>query len=270
MRIALIQSGLVPRSVDEAVAAMAAAADEVARRGARLALFPELFLCGYGDAGRAAELALTRERASETIGAIAQAAGVAICAGYAERAGQGLFNAAILADRDGGALLHYRKMHPWGAFEERTFLPGEAPVTAMLDDLSVGILVCFDLDMPVVAQDLARQGAELLLVPSATTEPYRIVPDAQVRTRAYDNAVFVAYCNRAADGGEERFLGASMVAAPDGAVVAASTSALDEIVVADIDRARYQEWRRDHRYFDQQRTDIYPVRPLPATPEDEH
>ena len=264
MRIALAQTSLAPASIDEALAELARHAEAARRGGADLVLFPELFMCGYGDAERVRDLALPATALRDLLEPIARRAGAALCVGYAERTQEGAYNAALLVDPSGRQLLNYRKMHLWEAFERASFRPGDLPAIAVLDGIRVGILICFDLDFPVTAQDLARRGADLILVPSATTLPYRIVPEAQVPVRAYENALFVAFCNHAPSACGPDYAGASTVAAPDGSVLARATSAGPDLVFADIDLAANAAYRQAHRYADQQRGDLFPLRDLTA------
>lgn len=264
MRIALAQTSLAPASTDEALAELARHAEAARRGGAGLVLFPELFLCGYGDAQRVRDLALPAATLADLLGPIARHAGVALCVGYAERGQEGLYNAALLVDASGAPRLNYRKMHLWETFESTVFTPGDLPAIAVLDGIRTGILICFDLDFPATAQDLARRGADLILVPSATTLPYHIVPEAQVPVRAYENAVFVAFCNHAPSACRTDYAGASTVAAPDGSVLARAAPARPDLVFADIDLAATAAYRQAHRYADRQRGDLFPLRDLTA------
>lgn len=264
MRIALAQTGLEPATTDEALAELTRLAGAARDGGARLIVFPELFMCGYGDTERVRGLALSSAALEALLEPVARRIGVALCVGYAERAQDGIYNAALLVDASGRQCLNYRKMHLWETFETDTFRPGGLPAIAELDGIRIGILICFDLDFPVAMQDLARRGADLVLVPSATTMPYRIVPEAQVPVRAYENALFVAFCNRAASECEPGYAGASTVAAPDGSVLARAALSRPDLVFADIDLAAAAGYRQAHRYVEQQRSDIFPLRDLSA------
>jgi predicted amidohydrolase len=257
-RIALAQIDKAPQSRVEVRAVLSRLSAEAAAGGADLMMLPELALCGYGDAERNKALAMTQEDAVAQVGEVAARQQIAILAGYAERADTGLYNAALLIGADGRCLLNYRKMHLWGPYEKAIFLPGDrSPVIDLAPGLKAGLLICFDLDHPVAVQDLVRRGADIVLVISATSRPYPIVPMAQVPTRAYDNAVFVAFCNQAGRQGNLDFVGMSTVAAPDGSVLARCHRDGAELAVADIDQAAFEVYRRNHRYAEQFRKDLF-------------
>jgi predicted amidohydrolase len=206
------------------------------------------------------QLAMSLNDAVDLLASAARRHGVAILTGYAERDGQRCFNAALVVSSSGDCLANYRKMHLWGSYESELFLPGTpGQVFALTPELNAGLLICFDLDHPVTAQDLAARGADILLVVSATTDDYRIVPMAQVPARAYENSVFLAFCNQAGREHGLAFAGLSTVAAPDGRVLARGAPDAADMVFADIEPAAFADYRKAHRYADQLRRDLYPA-----------
>ena len=85
------------------------------RGGARLAVFPELFVCGYGAGAAVAALAEPAGGPSaEAIAAIAARTGVAVLYGYPERDGRRIYNSAQLIDGSGRSIANYRKTHLYG------------------------------------------------------------------------------------------------------------------------------------------------------------
>ena len=172
-------------------------AAEAAGRGARLVVFPELFVTGYGLGPRLRELAEPRAGASVSeVRRAAAAAGVAILVGFCERADEGPFNSAALVERDGRVLAIHRKCHLYGATERAVFTPGDALTMAEMDGLRLGVLVCYDFEFPEAARALALAGAELIAVPTALMAPHDVVAQSLVATRAAENQIFVAYANR--------------------------------------------------------------------------
>jgi predicted amidohydrolase len=83
-------------------------------------------------------------------------------------------NAALLVDRGGGVAGIYRKVHlvaPQGSdVLENGTTPGRAFPVFECDFGRVGIQICFDLLYPDGWQALARQGAEIVALPSASPE----------------------------------------------------------------------------------------------------
>lgn len=193
IRVALGQSGGQPQSVDEALDLVSRFASEAAAGSADLLMLPELALSGYGDIELTRNWALSLEQASSRLGEIARAHGIGLLVGYSERLEAGFANSAIMLDADGRRLLNYRKMHLWGNYEEEVFTPGvRGEVVELRTGIKAGVLICFDLDHPVTAQDLTSRSANVILVLSATSDPYDVVPMVQVPARAYENSAF--YC----------------------------------------------------------------------------
>lgn len=263
MRLALAQTDFVPSAISESLAEIDRQAGEAASAGADLVAFPELFLCGYLDAASASNLSLTAGCLAGHLSGIARKHRIAICTGYSERDGHALYNAALLVASNGEKLLNYRKMHLWGDLEKSLFSPGEpAPVVEVQPSFFLGVLICYDLDFPVTVQDLHRRGADMALVISATGRDYSIVPRIQVPARAYENSMFLAFCNQV--GGDGDFAGESALLAPDGSVLARAGDRGEALLIAEFEPNDWAGYRAAHRYVDDQRTDHFPLRELPA------
>lgn len=251
MRIALWQTG----SAD--LARLREVAGEAARQGARLLVTPEAFTSGYNvpgvrDAAEPADGPWHR-----AVAAIARDEGIAVLYGYPERAGEVVFNAAQLVDRDGRVLAGYRKSHLFGEVDTRAFEPGEGDFTVVgLDDLRVGILICYDVEFPESVRALALAGADLVAVPTALMTPYEVVTRTLVPARAYENQVYVAYANRSGSEGSLTYTGESCVVGPDGVDLARAGSG-DELLLAEIDPARLASSRADNTHLRDRRPELY-------------
>ncbi len=260
VRLALAQSGFAPASFAAALDRLDALAREAAAGGAQLLMLPETFLCGYGDAGAARALAVAAGDARhQALCSLAARHRLALLIGYAERAGASLYNAALLISAAGEPRLNARKMHLWGPFERATFTPGgRGAVAELTPGLRVGAVICYDVEHAPVVEDLARRGAALVLAISATTEGFDIVPRCVIPARAYENGVFVAFCNHAGMMNGLRFTGLSCVAAPDGAVIAVAPADEEAMLFAEIDPARLPGDGPDLHRSDR-RLDLFPA-----------
>lgn len=258
MRIGLYQGA--PRLLDTAanIEIMARNAKAAVRQGARLLVFPELFLTGYNLLEDCPRVAEAKDGASfRTLSTLARETGIALLYGYPERAGDVVYNSAQLIDADGAAIANYRKCHLFGPDERRLFAPGDTAVTAKLDGMTVGILICYDIEFPEIFRTLVLRGADLVLVPTAIGAPYQRVATTITRARAYENQVFVAYCNLA---GEERglgYFGLSGIVGPDGQDIARAGGQDDVLLVADIDPAAYAASRKANTYIRDRRPELY-------------
>lgn len=95
-------------------------------------------------------------------------------------------NCALLIDRQGHIAGIHRKLQLPLAEMEMGFTPGDEIAVFETDFARMGMMICWDYAFPEIAGRLARQGAELLLVPSLWNAPL------QAATRAADNGVFFA------------------------------------------------------------------------------
>jgi predicted amidohydrolase len=94
-----------------------------------------------------------------------------ICPVITRRDGQ-CWNSAVVIERSGGIVGLYDKAHPVTTAHDYTIfeggvMPGGEPLVFELDFGPVGIQICFDACFPETWEALARQGARLVLWPSA-------------------------------------------------------------------------------------------------------
>jgi predicted amidohydrolase len=258
MRTALLQSSGRPGEVDANLRILDAAAARAARAGAELVAAPEMFLTGYAIGDDVPRLAEPADGPSaQALAAVAARHGIAIAYGYPERDGEHVYNSVQLISADGARLAGYRKTHLYGDFERAHFTPGDDPVVqARLGSLTVGLLVCYDVEFPENTRAHALAGTDLLLVPTALMHPYRFVADSLVPVRAFENQMYVAYVNRTGPEGEFRFVGLSTVAAPDG-VVTARAGEGEELLLADVDPSLPAASRKANPYLDDRRPALY-------------
>ncbi len=180
--------------------------------------------------------------------------GVHLLAGsIAERAEghERLFNTSVLIGPDGEDVAAYRKIHMFDVEVEGTTFresdhdqPGEEIVTAPLDDLELGLSVCYDLRFPELYRILAVRGARVIAVPSAFTVPTgRAHWEVLLRARAIENQAFVVAPDQIGEAPPHfESYGHSAIVDPWGVVLA---MAPDEecFVAADLDLAEQQRMR---------------------------
>ncbi|MEU6353764.1 carbon-nitrogen hydrolase family protein [Streptomyces sp. NPDC047072] len=258
MRTALLQSSGRPGSVAANLKVLDEAAGRAAEAGAGLLAAPEMFLTGYAigdDIGRLAEPA--DGDSADAVAEIAERHGVAIAYGYPERSGETVFNSVQLIAAVGTRLANYRKTHLFGCFERDHFTPGEQPVVqAELGGLTVGLMICYDVEFPENVRAHALAGTDLLLVPTAQMHPFRFVAESLVPVRAWENQMYVAYVNRVGQEGEFDFVGLSTLAGPDGvARVRAGRGA--ELLLADVDAEFLAASREANPYLTDRRPGLY-------------
>ena len=144
--------------------------------------------------------------------------------------------------------------------ESDQFEPGEAVVMASLNGLPAGLMICYDLRFPRLAQRLRDRGAALLLVPSAFTETTgRAHWELLLRARAVESGCYVLGVNQCGwHSSTRQSHGHSMLVDPWGQVQASLAS--DEgILIAELDAERLAEVRRRLPLHDHQRLLVLPA-----------
>lgn len=172
------------------------------KMGADIALFPEMWSCGYDIYSRPANEWMADAVPSDSAfadsfrylaGKLDMAIGITLLEKYKD----GARNTLILFDRHGEIKLTYAKVHTCDFSVERNLTPGEAFYVTDLDTaqgtVKVGAMICYDREFPESARILMLQGAELILVPNAC--PMEINRLSQLRARSYENMLAVATCN---------------------------------------------------------------------------
>lgn len=228
MRLCLYQG---PSPGGDAEAGLAAAARTLAvaaAAGADMAVMPELFLPGYNHEPMSAD-PLWEGRLAEA----ARTHGVALAIGLAEGAPGALRNAALVFGPDGGLLARFSKLQLWGPREKGHFTAGEDIVCFEFADRRIGLAICYDIEFPEIVRAYADAGVDLILTPTGNPAPYDAVSRFTVPAMANIHAVSIAYANYCGAERGATYAGMSLIAGPDGEVLA-SAGAGPAILVADI------------------------------------
>lgn len=234
--LALMQANSAVLDVAANLATVEEAARAASAAGAQLLLTPELFPVGYAPrrlraAWDSAELPALRAALAD----VARRHDIGLVYSLPDVTPAGEWHiAATLVDESGDELLGYRKVHLFGPDERAAFSAAvEAPAVVGFHGLRVSLVICYDIEFPESARAAALRGAELLLVPTALAGGFNAVPEVLVRARALENQLTVAYANHTGVEVGCEFRGGSIVAGPDGDVLAAAGPGA-ELVFADV------------------------------------
>lgn len=269
VRVACVQFapsfGQMNDNVDRTVALIR----EATRRGADLVVLPELCSTGYVFESRD-ELIDLAEPVDDSLAVTAWAGvagelGVHVVAGFAERAGNDVFNAAVLLGPD-GRIACYRKAH-LSDREKDLFNPGDSAFA--VHDTGVGriaLLLCYDIWFPEAVRACALRGAEIICVPTNWSDlpepqegPYPMAIHL-LMTGAHCNGVFFACANRI---GEERgltFNGQSVLVDKTGWLIGRPLGYAEEgikIEICDLRRAQDKHVSKRNSVLRDRRTDLY-------------
>jgi len=228
--------------------------------GADLVVLPELCNSGYNF--QSAEQAW---QASEEIGnstfvaylaSLCQDHGFHIVSGFDERAGDRLYNSALLVGPQ-GYVGRYRKLHLF-MNEKDFFEPGDGGLPVFdIGACRLGMLVCFDWIFPEAWRVLALKGADVICHPSNLVLPglaQRAVP-----IRALTNRVYVVTANRIGTEDDLTFTGMSTIASPNGDILtqASPTEEVVSVVEVDVSLARDKSITPRNDLFADRRPDAY-------------
>jgi len=199
-----------------------------------IAVFPELYLGGYALSLVPGSACAPDSPEVRAIVAAAVAASTAVVLGFAERAEDGsLFNSVACIDRDGSLAGVYRKTRLFGA-EPDVFEAGGEQRVVRLAGLDVGPLICFDIEFPEPARELAAAGAELLVTASANMSPFGPAHEVATRARALENRLPHLYTNGVGAIGGLRLVGGSRSVDASGLVLAEAGSDDESLLVVPV------------------------------------
>ncbi len=281
--IATIQASPVFMDLDASIDKACKLIKKAAKKGADLAVFPEVFLPGYPDwvwhvppidMDLNQELYALLLEQSVTVGSretdrlckAAKDAGIYVVIGINEKntqsSGGSINNSLLFIDSNGKLFGHHQKLIPTVA-ERMIWGHGDAGTVTVYDTeiCKMAGLICWENYMPLVRYALYEKGVELYLAP---TYDEGDTWNASMRHIAKEGRCFVAGCCMVLrkedvlrklpqlkpyykDVGEWINKGNSMMADFNGTVIAGPLHAKEGILLADIDlhQSRASKWNLD-------------------------
>jgi predicted amidohydrolase len=221
---------------------------------ADIAVFPELYLSGYTyrDLDEVARAPESHELAD--IGSAAAESGTAVVVGFAERHAQGVSISAACFDEDGSLAGVYRKTNLFESEAEAGFVEGEEFLILELAGRRVAPLICFDIEFPEPARQVALGGADLLVTASANMDPFYIDHAVGTVARAHENRLPHLYANLVGKGDGLVFVGGSRSIAPTGETLAEASRDREELLLVAVaelggfdERTNYPKYIRPPR-----------------------
>ena len=202
------------------------ARDDAGRLGTDLVVFPELVVVGYPPEDLVLRPALVAA-AAEVLGELEReslAGGPALVVTLPWAADGRLRNAVALVHEGRTELRFKHELPNYGVFDEkRVFTAGPLPSPVTFHGFRIGIPICEDIWRPECVVHLAREGAELLLVPNGS--PFEVEKPEQrldlARARVAESGIALAYVNQVGGQDELVFDGGSFVLNADGTLAAA-------------------------------------------------
>ena len=200
------------------IAKLEAAAD----RGAKLVVFPECALSGYGFESLAEALSAAETLpgpATDAIAKVCAKRGVWAVFGLLESASGKLYNSCTLVGPT-GYFASYRKLHLPCLGADRFTDPGDRPFAVHdLGGFRIGMNICFDGSFPESSRILTLLGADLVVLPTNWTTNSRTMASLVSAARAWENHIYYLAVNRVGTESGFQYIGKSSAADCSGQII---------------------------------------------------
>lgn len=261
-------------------------------QGAKAVAFHECSVTGYTFARHLSKSALLEISelipTGPSIQALIQTAsdyGIAILAGLFEREGDDIYKAYVCVNKT-GLVAKFRKLHP---FINPNIKPGDSYCVFELEGWKCGILICYDNNIIENVRATNLLGADILFMPHVTmctpssrpgagfvdpslwknrdADPTSLRSEFDglkgrawlmkwLPSRAYDNAMYVVFCNPIGMDDDQLKNGCSMILDPFGDIIAECRKLDDDIAIATITPEKLT-LAGGYRYKNARRPDLY-------------
>jgi len=249
-------------------------AHEAAKQGAQFMLFQELFYGPYFCQVQDRKYYSYTERipdgpTTKRMQDLAKQTGMVLVVPMYEedeRVSGLYYNTAAVIDSDGSYLGKYRKTHiPHvdGFWEKFYFRPGNLGYPVFETAVGkIGVYICYDRHFPEGARALGLNGAELVLIPSATSRGLsEYLWRVEQVSHALANGYFVGTINRVgveSEIGPDDFYGQSYFCDPRGQFIGSVGSPHDEeLLIRDLDLDMVKKVRETWQFYRDRRPDAY-------------
>jgi len=229
-------------------------------KDADLIVLPELCTTGYAFNNR--EEAKTyaepvpQGKTIQILLSIAKKRDMYIVAGINEKEHDNLYNSAVFLSPN-GYVGKYRKNHLFNK-EKIIFNQGDLKFPIFhIDDIKVGILICFDWIFPEAWRTLVLKGADIICHPSNLV--LKNLAHRSIPVTAMINRIYIICSNRIGIERNLTFIGGSMIVDPKGNIVHRAPSDKEESYVTIINpyKARDKKITERNDVLSDRRPDIY-------------
>jgi len=176
---------------------------QAAEQGAQVIMTPEVVLTGFVGSEREKELAEPIPGpTTERFGRLARELGVYLLVGMSELRGGQIYNAMPVLSPQGELMgvmrkVHINKFETGGGWRNGSAFPVWEFKTPT-GRFRGGIMICYDREMPESARILMLKGVDVIFNPLACTCPTMDIHRCLLRTRAFENEVYIFMVNHAA------------------------------------------------------------------------
>lgn len=261
IKIALIQFPSILGDIKKNVKKATKMIEIAANNDSKIICFPETFTTGsptnYNKKIPNSWAESLNGYTISTLRKIAKAKGVYIIAPIIlkEEQKSSLTNSAVVMDDNGNIMGVYSKNHLWHIGEGKVFKKGDGYPIFKTKYCNIGILICYDLNLPEAARILTLKGAELIFLCCAWIQKDKYIYDILIPARALENVAFFASVNMFDK--DHNLFGNSKIVNPKGEIVAESLKKSEDVLIYKINFEEVTKTRYDIPYLSQRRPEQY-------------
>ena len=244
------------------------------RRGADIAVLPEMFCCPYANESFVKNAEPVSGKIWGFLSETAKRYGLYLVGGsIPELEGERIYNTSFVFDKGGKQIARHRKMHLFNVdieggqkFRESDTFSAGSEITLFDTEFGrFGLCICFDMRFPELTRLMALDGAKMIIAPAAfnmTTGPMHW--ETMFRQRAVDDQVFTVGVSPARDeSGAYVSYANSILCSPWGKVIKRAEAG-PELITAEIDLDEVERARAQLPLLSARRGDVYALTPLAA------
>ena len=162
-------------------------------------------------------------------------------------------NTSFIINRNGNIVGRYDKIHLYKVNradfqldEQDDTIPGKELGIFELDDIKIGVGICFDLRFPEYFRELTRKGAEIIFLPSHFNKSTGAIAwDVLTKARAIENQIYFCAVNQTG----EKLCGETKVISYTGEILK-SLGKEEGILTIDLDLKKQNEYRQEMPILD--------------------
>lgn len=221
LKVAVLQPAVTHGDTVKALRITEASLRASAAAGCQMLVAPEMFLPGYNQPDAIKAQAQPADGPwMQALRALCASTGCGLTIGFAERAGDALYNSSCAIDGSGKMLGIYRKIQLFGAKENALYVAGDAYCTFDFHGIKCAMLICYDAEFEHHWNALRARGVQVIFTPSANMQPYENVSNHLLPAHAATTNLTMCYSNYSGPEGDLDFCGLSMIVGLGGHVLA--------------------------------------------------
>jgi predicted amidohydrolase len=256
MRCCSAQISGVWEAPDETLEQVETCFFRAAREGAALISFPEQFATGW-DPCSTKNTGGISGTVVNGLRELAKKHKIAVIGSFRETCLPKPRNTAIAIDRNGTILTTYSKIHLFTpGREDQAFSPGTGLATFALEEVQIGLAICYDLRFPEIFRLYRQRGVHAVIVPAAWPKSRLKHWELFIQSRAAENQMYIAGVNTSGTNPVDQYAGASMTADPHGTIIARAGTE-QELLYYEIDPLIVEQARRDFPVENDRKDELY-------------